>query len=288
MQNVISTINLISFLILFIILTFASVEDYKHRIVLYYWWIILIIIGCIKIIIINILYLDLPILINTFISILIGVILSVILYKLKVFGGADFWAVFSTLLFIPTHQFISIFYNELYITTRILIFPTLSFFFNLGIIYAIFSIILLIYNILITRLDKKRLFEGHETEGFRKKIIILFSSILNKFDSKVFKFYYLREKIKNKQLVFNLNSSENYQNTLEIDNKNNYSKDYYDELKKSNNVNKDKILEYFKRNNFTRNRVWINPILPNIIFIIINLFILLIYGDIIYILVQIF
>ncbi|MHA1270992.1 MAG: A24 family peptidase C-terminal domain-containing protein [Candidatus Helarchaeota archaeon] len=285
MSNQIFYVNIVSFIIILVILILTSIKDYKSRMVSNYYWIFLIIIGIFKLLMINlitIIFINDPSirlipLFNQLISILIGISIGLILYWCKLFGGADFKAVFSISLFIPTINEIYI-YQEWDYLLRIFWFPVISFYLNLGIILFIYSLIIFIINFMKGYIYKFSLFEGHEKIGFFKKFIILFSSQIISFDNNRFKFYFLREKIIDGELIFQFGFKK-------IKTTNQYSKNngdnYFQDLLDLNDNLKDKLQKYFKQNGLNRRYFWINPVLPLIIFITIDFVILILFGDIV-------
>ncbi|MBD3227136.1 MAG: hypothetical protein GF329_03025 [Candidatus Lokiarchaeota archaeon] len=286
MNLILYILRILIIIVSFIILIFASFEDYKYRIVSNYWWIILLAIGCFNIVLLNFsLYYNYGsfvqeiMLIIQPINIVLGLVLSYILYKSGLFGGADFKAAASITLIIPFTYDIPIL--NLGFIDIIFIFPVFSFYINLVILIFGYSLAIFIYNLVSAQFNFNLLFEGHENLGFLTKLKILFTSEYIKFDSRA-KFYHLREYIKENKLIFNF--SQKKSNYLNDDNEPSSADEYFFELMKSNEDKKNKLKGYFQSNNFKRNRIWVNPIFPLIIFMTFTLFILIFFGDIIFIL----
>ncbi|TFF98079.1 MAG: hypothetical protein EU547_02640 [Promethearchaeota archaeon] len=282
-------INAIFFVAAFVALIAASIADYRKRIVSNFWWIILIIIAIAKIFAINLyilIYLpgsEIPLIPQIF-GIIIGLVISVILYWIKLYGGADFKTSVSISLLIPSILDIYIVnYSNL---IQIFYFPIISFYLNLGILFLCYSFSIFLYNLISARIRHEKLFEGHKNVGFFKKLLVLFSSIIKPFDSKI-KFYYLREKIKDGNLIFHFKFSRKSNKITRVSGIDDIN-DYSYALRASNKEEEEKIKKYFEEKNIRRTFIWINPILPLIIFITLDLIILLLFGDIILTISQLF
>jgi Flp pilus assembly protein protease CpaA len=275
-------INSIFFVAAFVVLIAASIEDYRQRMVSNFWWIILLIIAISKIIAINsyiLIYFpgsELPI-IPQILGCIIGSAIGLILYLIKLYGGADFKASISISLLIPSILDIYVLnYSEL---LQIFFFPIISFYLNLGILFLCYSFSIFLYNLISARLRSEKLFEGHNSIGFFRKLLVLSSSIIKPFNSKI-KFYYLREIIMDGNLIFHFKftrKSNKISQISGIDDTNEFSYS----LKASNKEEEEKIKNYFEEKNIKRTFIWINPILPLIIFIALDVVILLLFGDII-------
>jgi len=268
--------------VIIIVLILTSIHDYKRRTISNYYWIFLMIFGIIKIILTNILPSEIfkyntgqLFLLFQMPSILFGLVINFILYKSGLFSGADFKAVFSISLFIPTINDIYIKQNLDYLA-RIFWYPILSFYLNLGLLLIFYSLIIFIINLFKCHFNFSIFFEGHENLSFLKKLVILFSSFCISFDNTNFRYYYVREKIVNGELKIQLGFSRTNRKKKLKENQNNF-----EYLLSYNRKIKIGLENFFEKNQLKRRCYWINPILPLIIFFTIDLIILIVFGDII-------
>ncbi|MHA1232609.1 MAG: prepilin peptidase [Candidatus Helarchaeota archaeon] len=284
MEDLQILINFFAFLVLFTVLFFASIEDIKYREISNKCWKFLIGVGLLKITTINIIIylfsssynsqsLTITPIFMELIQLSIGIIIGFILYRVGLFGGGDFKAVIVISLFIPSISDIQITQGTLY-SENIFIFPIISFYLNLGTLLLFFCAFIFLYNLIHLKFKLKLAFEGHEHESILKKFIVFLSSLSISPIKGEPGYYYLREIVKNNKLIFRFDFKSS-ETDLQL-------------IKERYNKELRNVLDFYSKIGINRKEVWINPIIPLIPFITIDLFLLIFIGDIILIISHLF